>query len=306
VGGLPGAVNARGWAEIPFTALLTPREIRKHIQRSVPGGPLDVEMTPAMATFYSAHHSTASDVVAFRRRIRYYSASRFTDPSQCPTGLEINQDGALVGPANAGRAHRQFVFDLYQLQKSNPPKYAAFLDLVGKPGLTLISSLRWQRVKTGSSSVDVRVGGRLVKKKRERVLVIPTVTQGTDRLSFSQLSEGTFRTLALTFYLMADHSDLLLLEEPEVGVHRGLLVSLIELIKNQSRQKQILLSTHSDFVLDQVQPENVFAVKRTARGKTTVRALTETASQKELAALREYLATEGSLGDYWRTFGLES
>jgi hypothetical protein len=50
-------------------------------------------------------------------------------------------------------------------------------------------------------------------------------------------------------------------------------------------------------------PENVFAVKRNAQGKTQVQALTE---HTELDALRDYLGQEGSLGEYWRTFGLES
>jgi hypothetical protein len=47
----------------------------------------------------------------------------------------------------------------------------------------------------------------------------------------------------------------------------------------------------------------VFAVKRNAQGKTQVQALTE---HTELDALRDYLGQEGSLGEYWRTFGLES
>jgi predicted ATPase len=132
------------------------------------------------------------------------------------------------------------------------------------------------------------------------------VTRAGARLSYRQLSEGTLRALALVFYLLADDTALLLLEEPEIGVHRGLLVSLLELIRSESRRKQILVSTHSDFVLDFVQPENVFAVKLDARGRTTVRAFTESQSAKELAALRAYLRTEGSLGEYGRTFGLES
>ena len=68
------------------------------------------------------------------------------------------------------------------------------------------------------------------------MLAIPTVIRDADRLSFNQLSEGTFRALALIFYLMADDSDLLLLEEPEVGVvHSGLLVSLLKLIHFTAR-----------------------------------------------------------------------
>lgn len=162
-----------------------------------------------------------------------------------------------------------------------------------------MSGLEWPHAGLGA-------GDRRSRTSPGPQWVIPTVTRGRERLSFRQLSEGTLRALSLVFYLLAEDTSLLLLEEPEIGVHRGLLVSLLELIQSQSRRKQILISTHSEGVLDRVQPQNVFAVKLDARGQTQVRALTESATAKEMLALRAYLKTEGSLGEYWRTFGLEA
>jgi hypothetical protein len=289
-GGLPGA-NARGWVEIPFSFLLQARKIGPAATRTRSGtGPLDIPLTVPFMQFYAQHQTPAERITAFRQRIRYYSASQFTDPSQCPSTLEIDPDDLPGAVTPAGRGHRQFLVDLYQLHQTDPARYAAYLGLVGPRGLKLLTSIQWKGGPTGD----------------ERTWVRPTVRRDADRLGFNQLSEGTFRSLALVFYLMADDSDLLLLEEPEVGVHRGLLVSLLELIRSQSRHKQILVSTHSDFVLDTVQPENVFAVTRGSRGKTAVRALADGYSAQEMAALREYLRTEGSLGEYWRHFGLES
>jgi ABC-type uncharacterized transport system ATPase subunit len=305
-GGLPNA-SARGWVEVPLAFFSEqPVEARKAVRLSIPGLPLYIEPTEPLEQFVGQYPAVLTAIAAFRQRVRYYSASQFTDPTQYPTGLEINQDGALVGPATAGRAHRRFLFELYQLQSRHPARFAAYLDLVGPQGLGLLSSLRWKTVSLSSSPVAASADRPRSSRRRERSLVIPTVHRGTDRLSFKQLSAGTLRALALVFYVMAGHSDLLLLEEPEVSVHRELLVSLLELIRSQSQRQQILISTHSDFVLDFVRPENVFAVKRTARGKTTVRGLTQGTSAKELTALREYLRTEGSLGEYWRTFGFDS
>ncbi len=299
--------SARGWVEVPLAFLSEqPVGARKAVRLAIPGLPLYMEPTEPLVQFLGQYPAALTAVAAFRQRVRYYSASQFTDPSQYPTGLEINQDGALVGPATAGRAQRQFLFELYQLQSTHPARFAAYLDLVGPQGLGLLSSLRWKTVSLSSSLVAARAHRPRSSRRRERSLVIPTVLRGTERLSFNQLSEGTLRALAVVFYVMSGHSDLLLLEEPEVGVHRELLVSLLELIRSQSQRQQILISTHSDFVLDFVQPENVFAVKRTTRGKTTVRGLTQGTSAKELTVLREYLRTEGSLGEYWRTFGLDS
>ena len=67
-----------------------------------------------------------------------------------------------------------------------------------------------------------------VRKKKEGLLVIPTMVVKGLRLGPSQLSEGTFKSLALLYYLLSDTSPLMLVEEPEVCVHHGLLTSILE------------------------------------------------------------------------------
>jgi hypothetical protein len=79
-------------------------------------------------------------------------------------------------------------------------------------------------------------------------------------------------------------------------VHRGLLGSLLELICTRSRDQQILMSTHSGSVLDVVQTESAIAVSLDVRRRTVMRVLKQQTSQKEFAALREYLGKVGSLG----------
>jgi len=122
-------------------------------------------------------------------------------------------------------------------------------------------------------------------------------------LSPNQLSEGTFKTLALLFHVITEDSTLLLIEEPEVCVHHGLLASILELVKSYSSQKQMILSTHSDYVLDRVKPENVYRVTHGAEEGTVVRHIRKTMTVREFAALRQYLETEGNLGEYWREGG---
>ena len=92
---------------------------------------------------------------------------------------------------------------------------------------------------------------------------------------------------------MTDDNDLLLIEEPEVCVHHGLLASVMELIKNQSTEKQIVFSTHSDFILDHITPDQVFSVARNDRKGTVVRSLKTGYPKTTIEALREYLRTSG-------------
>jgi predicted ATPase len=104
---------------------------------------------------------------------------------------------------------------------------------------------------------------------------------------------------------MTEQSSALLIKEPEVCVHHGLLSSIMELIKDYSKRKQIVVSTHSDFVLDRVEPRNVYQVTRSAEDGTDIRHLAKEMSAQEMKALKNYLETEGNLGEYWRHGGFE-
>jgi predicted ATPase len=104
--------------------------------------------------------------------------------------------------------------------------------------------------------------------------------------------------------VITEDSTTLLIEEPEVCVHHGLLSSILELVKSYSRHKQMILSTHSDYVLDHVSPENVYRVTFDKSSGTLARHIQKTMTGKEYSALREYLDKEGNLGEYWREGGL--
>jgi ABC-type uncharacterized transport system ATPase subunit len=250
--------------------------------------------------------SLIPQILAFRSKISYYSASQFTNPASCPTSIEIDAERDQFRPGTSRRKeHQGFLSDLYRVRQTNKEKYAAYLSLIGKQGLNLVSTLRWKELNVASREIEVRSGGKIVKRKRQRILIVPSVQSGADRLSFSQLSEGTFKTLALVFYLVTDSNELLLIEEPEVCVHHGLLASIVELIKSQSTKKQIMFSTHSDFVLDQLEPEQVFSVSRGSRSGTRVRGLSRGYSAKKIEALKEFLHSSGNLGEYWRQGGFD-
>jgi ABC-type uncharacterized transport system ATPase subunit len=244
-------------------------------------------------------------IIGFREHIRYYSASQFTNPAGCPTSIEIDSEKQLTrfGASTNRRDHSKFIYDLYREYAAASEKYAAYLSIVGKEGLALITEIKWTKVQVPSREVLVRAGGKIVKRKRQRSLVVPSVKSIGERLSFGQLSEGTFKALVLIFYLVTDDSALLLIEEPEVCVHHGLLASLVELIKTQSKTKQIVVTTHSDFLLDKVLPEHVYGVSNSARKGTLVRNLAA-GSAKQIEQLRAYLTKEGNLGELWRQGGL--
>lgn len=67
-----------------------------------------------------------------------------------------------------------------------------------------------------------------------------------------QLSDGTLRLIGLLWSLLSGDS-LLLLEEPELSLHKGIVEQLAQLIhrlqKTKSGKRQVILSTHSEVLL---------------------------------------------------------
>lgn len=242
----------------------------------------------------------------FRSSIGYYGATQFADPTRCPSFIEIDQDGNLRRGYVDRPDHSDFIFSLYRKHKDDNESYEKYLSLVDRRGIGLIQKIYWKEIKAPTNVFRVQYGGRVVRERRVRTIVIPTIRIGSSRLSFNQLSEGTFKTLALLYYLTTDPGSLLLLEEPEVCVHHGLLTSVIEIIKHHSSRKQIIFSTHSDFVLDALKPEDVLLVTNTESNGTTIRPISKAMSAQRYRALKYYLENSGNLGEYWRHSGLDS
>lgn len=247
-----------------------------------------------------------SKIAAYCSGIRYYGASQFTNPGNCPSSFQIEEQEGLrrrLRPSRF-RGHEKVLYSMYSAAKAGSSHYAQFLDIIGPHGLRLVDGLKFREVKTSSIDYSVRVGGKVERRRRNRILVIPQFRIGKQKLSPNQLSEGTFKTLALLFHVITEEGTLLLIEEPEVCVHHGLLSSILELIKSSSRNKQMILSTHSDYVLDHVRPENVYAVSLEKSRGTIVRHIPKSMTKREYKALRDYLSREGNLGEYWREGGL--
>lgn len=249
--------------------------------------------------------ATLGQVVEAMSGISYYSASQFTNPANCPISFEVESDNKRrTGISITG--HKKLLYDMYQERRKKSDSYKEFFDLVGPSGIGLVEGVDFTEIVTSSSNYSVLTGGNVKKSEKNNLLVVPKFQISGNQLSPSQLSEGTFKTLALIFYLVTDKSPILMLEEPEVCVHHGLLSSIVELIRIYSKNKQIIISTHSDSVLDKLDLENVFRVRRDNDKGTVASSIRKKMKGIELRALKEYLATEGSLGEYWKHGDLEN
>ena len=109
----------------------------------------------------------------------------------------------------------------------------------------------------------------------------------------SVFSDGTRRFLALATLLLQParlRPSVILLDEPELGLHPYAMGLLCELVKSVAVETQIVLATQSPFLVDHFEPEDVIVVDR-VDGQSEFRRLS---TQALKAWLSDY-----SLGDLW-------
>jgi predicted ATPase len=76
------------------------------------------------------------------------------------------------------------------------------------------------------------------------------------------VSVGTLQTIALLVAAFDPRPPLVVIEEPENSVHPWALRNLVEAFRLASEKKQILLTTHSPILIDQLKPEEVWVVRK--------------------------------------------
>jgi len=80
-----------------------------------------------------------------------------------------------------------------------------------------------------------------------------------------QLSDGTLRTMALITLLLQPEEDLpslIILDEPELGLHPYAISLIAALIRSASVYTQVILATQSTNLLDHFEPEDVIIVEQ--------------------------------------------
>lgn len=128
----------------------------------------------------------------------------------------------------------------------------------------------------------------------ESTIRLEWLHEGTDDyFDVSSLSDGTLRFIATSTLLLQPkrlRPRVILMDEPELGLHPYAITLLASLIKQASATSQIIISTQSSLLLDQFEPEDVLVADR-VNGATELRRL----DSEELGEwLEDY-----SLGQLW-------
>lgn len=100
---------------------------------------------------------------------------------------------------------------------------------------------------------------------------------GDQYLPASLLSDGTIHVIALIVALFFGDKPLIVIEEPERNIHPYLLARVAELLKDASRNKQIIVTTHNPEIVKNVALDDLLFVSRDREGFSTIRRPAESA-----------------------------
>jgi predicted ATPase len=78
------------------------------------------------------------------------------------------------------------------------------------------------------------------------------------------VSDGTLQTIALLTAIFDPRAKIVVIEEPENSVHPWALRNLVAAVRLASESKQIMLTTHSPILVDQLRPDELWIVQRPA------------------------------------------
>lgn len=78
-----------------------------------------------------------------------------------------------------------------------------------------------------------------------------------------QMSDGTLRFICLATLLMQpEPPSVIIIDEPEIGLHPQAINKLAAIIKRASKQSQIIISTQSNYFIDHFEPEDILVAER--------------------------------------------
>jgi predicted ATPase len=109
------------------------------------------------------------------------------------------------------------------------------------------------------------------------------------------MSEGLLYYLAFAILPYLDPTALLLIEEPENGLHPARIAEVMRVLRAISDKTQVILATHSPLVINELRPEEVTVVTRSKEHGTKATLLKDTPNFEERAKVY-------ALGELWLSY----
>ena len=190
----------------------------------------------------------------------------------------------------------------WKLSKIKTIKKASFLKRL------IIKDEIKEQLKKYTPIQDVKFNENINIYKDEKSIVIENIKidfkLNNAWMPWSQLSDGTKRLFYLIIETISKETGLVLLDEPELGVHPHQFNLIMDFLKEESQNKQIIISTHSPQALNHLAPNELSHVLLTfydSKKGTQIKHLTRAQTNKA----QKYMKEVGFFSDYWMLSDLE-
>lgn len=177
------------------------------------------------------------------------------------------------------------------------------LDFVDERGLGLGSLLDavfarnvrdYLELESSLKELFPSVGGFRLFTESDRRQVGVRLVDGTD-IRPQHLSEGMLYFLAFSLLPLLRPVSLVLVEEPENGLHPARIAEVMKVLRKVSEKTQVVLATHSPLVINEMRPEEVTLVTRTVAEGTRFTPICKTTNFE--ARSKTY-----ALGELWLNY----
>jgi predicted ATPase len=178
-----------------------------------------------------------------RNHLNSYRIYHFHDTS---SSAPVKQTGDLEDNRYLRPDAGNLAAFLYMLQETEPDYYENIKDTIKQ---------------IAPFFGDFRLRPSALNKEKIR---LEWVEKGSDTyFSAASFSDGTLRFICLaTLLLQPDLPSLVLIDEPELGLHPAAIQVLSGLLLSAATRTQLIVSTQSVTLINQLSPENIFVVDR--------------------------------------------
>jgi hypothetical protein len=121
-----------------------------------------------------------------------------------------------------------------------------------------------------------------------------TLTDGTE-VGSEAMSKGMLYWLAFAIIEHLNPTGMLLIEEPENGLHPSRIPEIMRILREVSKRTQVIVATYSPLIINELSPEEVTIVTRTPEAGTICTPMLETKSFAERSKIY-------ALGELWLSY----
>lgn len=231
-------------------------------------------------------HAAGDTMIFADEEIRYSNKERKTEGPAIPLGAGHKESGMIARSASTEKDGKTAnvirgmmgdwqVFQFHDTSPTAPIKQTRYLDdsyfLKANGGnlAPFLFRLREQQNEYYRRIVDTiklcaPFFDDFVLIPRSNNVILNWKEKNSDLLfGPHQLSDGTLRMMAIvTLLLQPKLPSLIIIDEPELGLHPYAITVLAGLLRGASEKSQLLISTQSANLVDELEPEDIIVVDR--------------------------------------------